>query len=251
MIQEKKLITALQKMWLEYLFFNRVYLWLYNKLTYNKSPNMSTVINIQVAQKENFYILWLSNHAMEITDKYICELLSSDNKQGMNLLFKKYFKPLVVWADTFLNDMDLAKDVVQDLFVSIWRKKLYKNWNPDKLSSYLHVSVKNLTYNKLNKKDVLKHTYDIDYFDMVYDEFESNKEEIVARIMEEIEKLPERGREVVKCIYLRGMKYQEAAEELNVSVSTVKTQLVRSLKTIRAKSEKLGDYFLLYFFAKK
>ncbi|RZT96428.1 RNA polymerase sigma-70 factor (ECF subfamily) [Ancylomarina subtilis] len=187
---------------------------------------------------------------MKISDQYICNLLSSDNKQGMNLLFKKYFEPLVVWADTFLNDLDMSKDLVQDFFVKIWRKKIYKNWNPDKLPSYLHVSVKNLALNKLRKTDVLKHTEEIESVDRIYEEYQSNKEEIVQRIHDEIEKLPERGKEVVKCVYLRGMKYQEAADELGVSLSTVKTQLVRSLKTLRTNSEKLGDFFLLYFFSK-
>ncbi|WP_421918805.1 sigma-70 family RNA polymerase sigma factor [Marinifilum sp.] len=188
---------------------------------------------------------------MRITDQYICYLLSKDNKQGMNLLFKKYFESLVVWADTFLNDMDQSKDLVQELFVNIWRKKSYHNWMPDKLSSYLHVSVKNACFNKLKKVDVLKHADEIESFDKIYDEFESNKEEIVAQILEEVEKLPQKGKEVVKCVYLKGMKYQEAADELNVSLQTVKTHLVRSLKTLRANSEKLGDFFLLYFFSKK
>ena len=188
---------------------------------------------------------------MRTTDKYICELLSADNKQGMNLLFKKYFESLVIWADTFLNDMDQSQDLVQDLFVSIWRKKTYRNWKSEKLASYLHVSVKNACFNRLKKIDVLKNTTDIESFDKIYDEFESNKEEIVAKILEEVEKLPERGKEVVKCIYLKGMKYQEAADELNISLQTVKTHLVRSLKTLRASSEKLGDFFLFYFFSKK
>ncbi|MCY1633424.1 RNA polymerase sigma factor [Marinifilum sp. D737] len=188
---------------------------------------------------------------MRTTDKYICQLLSTDNKQGMNLLFKKYFESLVIWADTFLNDMDQSQDLVQELFVGIWRKRTYRNWNPDKLPSYLHVAVKNSCYNKLRKVDVLKNTTEIENFDKVYEEFESNKEEIVAKILEEVEKLPERGREVVKCIYLKGMKYQEAADELNVSIQTVKTHLVRSLKTLRSSSEKLGDFFLLYFFSEK
>ena len=97
---------------------------------------------------------------------------------------------------------------------------------------------------------MLKHSEDIESVDRIYEEYQSNKEEIVQRIHDEIEKLPERGKEVVKCVYLRGMKYQEAADELGVSLSTVKTQLVRSLKTLRTNSEKLGDFFLLYFFSK-
>jgi len=140
--------------------------------------------------------------------------------------------------------------LVQDFFVKIWRNKNYRNWNPDKLPSYLHVSVKNMAFSKLQKKDILKQTEEIDSFDEIYEEYQSNKEEIIQRIHAEIDKLPEKGMEVVKCIYLKGMKYQEAADELGISLSTVKTQLVRSLKTLRTNSEKLGDFFLLYFFSK-
>ena len=43
-------------------------------------------------------------------------MLSSMNQKGMDLLFDAYYKPLVVWADTFLRDMNLAEDVVQDVF---------------------------------------------------------------------------------------------------------------------------------------
>lgn len=50
-------------------------------------------------------------------------MLSSKNQKGMDLLFDAYYKPLVVWADTFLRDLNLAEDVVQDLFVSIWKIK--------------------------------------------------------------------------------------------------------------------------------
>jgi len=187
---------------------------------------------------------------MKTTDKYICDLLSSDNKQGMNLLFKKYFEPLVLWADTFLNDLDQSQDLVQDLFVNIWRKKTYKNLNSDKLPSYLHVVVKNACLNRLKKRDVLKESCEFESIDKIYEEYETNKEEIIAKILKEVEKLPEGGKEVIKCIYLRGMKYQEAADELSVTVSTIKTHLVRSLKTLRINSEKLSDFFLLYFFAK-
>ena len=57
--------------------------------------------------------------------------------------------------------------------------------------------------------------------------------------------MPPKGREVVKCVYLKGMKYKEVAELMNVSVSTIKTHLVNSLKTLRLKSKNCSDLFLL------
>ncbi len=185
------------------------------------------------------------------TNKHICNLLLKDNKQGMSLLFKKYFETLVIWADTFLNDMDQSKDLVQDFFIKIWRKKSYRDWNAETLASYLRVAIKNACYNKLKNSNRLKYVTDMEKFDQIYEEFEANKEEIVFKIFEEVEKLPKKSREVVKCVYLKGMKYREVADELNVSVATVKTQLVRSLKSLRISSEKLGDFFFLYCFTKK
>ena len=54
----------------------------------------------------------------------ICRLLRSGNQKGMELLFDVYYKSLVVWADTFLRDMNMAEDVVQDFFLSVWNLSL-------------------------------------------------------------------------------------------------------------------------------
>lgn len=184
---------------------------------------------------------------MKISDQYICELLSSNDKRGMTLLFKKYFKSLTIWADNFLNDMDQSKDIVQDFFYAIWIKKTYQKLHHETLKSYLFVSVKNLSLKKLTKKDALRNSLDVEYLDHIKDDFESNKEEVIKAILQEIDNLPERSREVVKCVYLKGMKYQEAADELGVSVSTIKTLLVRSMRSLRLSFKHLTDFYFFLF----
>ena len=60
-------------------------------------------------------------------------------------------------------------------------------------------------------------------------EMEEEKERLYA----EIEKLPEQCRKVFEAIVLKDMKYKEAAEQLNLSVNTIKTHLARAIKQLR------------------
>lgn len=54
---------------------------------------------------------------MQISDKSICRLLLEHNSHGMELMFQYYYRPLVLWADTYLNDIAAAEDLVQDFFL--------------------------------------------------------------------------------------------------------------------------------------
>lgn len=187
---------------------------------------------------------------MQVADKEICFLLRQGNRRGMDLLFEKYFEPLVLWAVTFVEDLDLSKDIVQDLFLDIWRKEQYKKWKPETLSAYLYISTRNRCYNNLKRKDALCDVLSLSSIEVLYDEYQDNREHVFASVMREVEQLPEKGKEVVKCIYLQGMSYKEAAATLGVSVATIKTHLVRSLKALRA-SYKNFDNFLFFLFSFK
>ncbi len=56
---------------------------------------------------------------MQDSDNDICLLLRNRDVKGMELLFKEYYRPLVLWADTFLNNMSQAEDLIQDFFINI------------------------------------------------------------------------------------------------------------------------------------
>lgn len=56
------------------------------------------------------------NDSRESKNQKICAMLHAKDEKGMELLFNTYYKVLVVWADVFLRDMNMAEDVVQDFF---------------------------------------------------------------------------------------------------------------------------------------
>ena len=168
----------------------------------------------------------------------------------MELLFKEYYRPLVLWADTFLNNMSQAEDLIQDFFIKLWERKVESKLYPRTLKSYLFTAVKNLSLNVLEKIDPLKGVYDVSRIDAPSLEYNDLNEKMLCKIEQEIENLPPQSRNVVKCIYLKGMRYKETAEELNISVATVKTLLVNSLKRLRENTSEIDLEVLLLFIQK-
>ena len=188
---------------------------------------------------------------MRVSDQEICELLKERKIGGMELLFKEYYKPLVVWAATFLHDTQRSEDVVQDFFVKLWEKSFVDKLQPDTLKSYLFTSVRNLALNQLDRIDTLRRACDVARYESPWEEYDSFEDEVFRRVETEIGKLPPRTQEIIRSVYLKGMKYKEVADELGISVSTVNSLLVKALKKLRQTTEKEGDIAVYLFFLEK
>ena len=170
---------------------------------------------------------------MQINDILIYDLLKQRNPRGMELLFKYYYRPLVLSADTLLNNIPASEDLVQDFLVSFWENKTHARITPQKLRGYIFVSIKNQSLKLLAKQDPLKNSTPVLYLSVESYDSDDLTEERLQAIEAEIEKLPPRTKDVVLSVYKDGLSYQDTADRLNVSISTVKTLLVNSLKRLR------------------
>lgn len=180
----------------------------------------------------------------------ICELLKQKNVKGLECLFDRYYKPLVVWAATFLHDVSLAEDIVQDFFIKLWKRNFSENLLPGTLKSYLYISVRNLAINSLMKVDPLKRACDVAYYEEPWEEYSDFEEEVIRKVEDALGKLPTRSQEIVRCVYLKGMSYKEVALELDISVSTVNTLLVNAMRKLRRTldgEKSIFIYLLLVF----
>ncbi|MFR7878772.1 MAG: RNA polymerase sigma factor, partial [Butyricimonas paravirosa] len=148
-------------------------------------------------------------------------------------LYDRFYDELVLWADTILNDMGEAEDLVQDFFVRLWEKKLNENLEGERVRSYLYVSVRNMAIRKVKDQSRMRRIPDISVVERVWEDEEVTHEDMIDQVLKALDVLPPRSREVLECVHLKNMKYAEVAELLGISVATVKTLLVRSLKTLR------------------
>lgn len=172
---------------------------------------------------------------MKIDDQNIIATFKKNDEQGLQLLFSRYYRPLCVYALKFLDDMQVAEDLVQDIFVRFWEDKKYKSVQGS-FKNYLFVSVRNRSINYLSSKKVVN----TDYLETLKREFtfhqfdEDELEEKKKKLYHEIAQLPPQSQKVLRMIVFERKKYKEVAEELDVSVNTVKTHFSRALKHLRS-----------------
>lgn len=173
---------------------------------------------------------------MQDTDQILVERLRSKDKRAFELVFKDYFSLLRTYAMRFLDEPEDAEEIVQDVYVKFWEK--CESLAPDSsVKSYLYRSVHNSCLNFLKHEKVKDsyRQYVIGFMEEAVDDgdHESNREGLRDRIMEEINKLPPRCSEIFKLSRLEGLKYQEIAEHLDISIKTVEVQMGKALRTLR------------------
>lgn len=197
------------------------------------------------------YLCGMNHNHIPVSDATICLLMKQRDKKGMEGLYEVYYKPLVVWADTFVHDMGAAEDLVQEFFIKLWEKGMLNAVEPRNLKNYLYAGVRNRALNSLDKDDPLRRVGESAIPERVWEEYDELKDQLEERVRAAVERLPEKSREIVKCVYWEDMKYKEAAEKCGVSVSTVKTLLVNSLKALRKDTSIRLDVLLFFLLKKK
>jgi len=172
---------------------------------------------------------------MRLKDLEILEKLKIGDQSGYKDLFDLYYMPLSIYSLKFCDSFDQAEDIVQDMFVKFWDEKLYLKLEGS-IGPYLFKAVKNNTLLYIKKKakyrfeeieDQVNRLIDDEVVDL------ENIEEEKKKLYKEIEALPEKSKEVFKAIVLDNLKYKEAAEQLGVSVNTIKTHYSNALKQLR------------------
>lgn len=183
----------------------------------------------------------------EVKDSHILETLQKNRNAGGELLFKRYYKPLVSFANSIISDQIYAEDLVQEVFYHFIRGEVYLKIAPEVLATYLFRSVKNASMDRLNQKKIPVTPLDSLRFNIMEEEYQTIDPELILAIHQAIHTLPMRTRLVVEAVFIRGKKYKEVAEELNITVNTVKTLLASGLKQLRAL---FSETLLLFFFLK-
>ncbi|WP_303179782.1 RNA polymerase sigma-70 factor [uncultured Butyricimonas sp.] len=153
---------------------------------------------------------------------------------GFEDIFKQHFATLCTHATTFVNDPDASKDIVHDVFLSLWSHREEIDFSRPILP-YLFSLTRNRAINYLAHRKVEDaHAQQALVEEPVYTLSEpSDRDELINRIIKRIDQLPERCSRVMKLCFIECKKYKEIAEELNISVNTVKTHVTTGLNILR------------------
>jgi RNA polymerase sigma-70 factor (ECF subfamily) len=147
------------------------------------------------------------------------------------VFFKKYYKLALCISVRFTDNLTASEDIVQDIFLRLWKNAEILRPG-DSLKSLLLKAVKNKSLNYIRDKKKNQEINSIRRFPAEEkDDFEPD--ERISRLLVHIENLPPKCREVLDLVIFKGKKYQEAANQLGISVNTVKTQMGIAYKQLR------------------
>lgn len=177
-------------------------------------------------------------------DRLLVSRLKEGNEKAFRKLYDKYSGGIYGFALKLVKSTDFAEEITQEVFLKVWNGResldIARNFK-----SYIYTIAKNLALNILNKA-----AYDIDFRNQLLytkdtavtstgDYILLNEYEVVKN--KAIASLSEGRRTVFLMSREQGLSYEEIANELGVSVNTVKTQMKAALKHLREYLSKYGD----------
>jgi RNA polymerase sigma-70 factor, ECF subfamily len=164
--------------------------------------------------------------------------IAAGDRNAFEVLFRSHYRPLCAFAMQYVKDGDKAEDLVQDLFFRLWMDR-EKTKVTTSLKAYLFQAVRNRCLNAVKVQGRVR-SLNEEADDGIDEDVRTEEEhaERAARVNAAIELLPEERRRVFKMSRHEGLKYQEIAERLGISVKTVENQMGKALKTLR---EELAD----------
>ncbi len=180
----------------------------------------------------------------KIEGENIVRLIQSRDEKAFRKLFDSYYQLLYAYARKFVEE-DIAHDVVQDLFATIWQKADQIHIRTS-VQNYLISGVRNnclhwLEKQKVRKKYINELTIklainEINFYTDSNTNYNSLIEaEIQGKMQEAVSRLSPQCRKIFIMSRMEGRKNREIAEELNISVKTVEKHLSKSLKKIKGE----------------
>lgn len=157
--------------------------------------------------------------------------------------YKKYHPRAYLFCRGLLRDDDKAKDIVQECFILLWEHRTRIS-SREAVISYFFTTLKHLCLKQI-RRDMFCHSFSdmsdvaLQELELTYRTSETNVlndiyfNDLSERYRDALQKLPKQCQCIFKMSHDEGMKSEEIASSLNLSVRTVENQLYRGLKLIK------------------
>lgn len=172
---------------------------------------------------------------MKDTELFIRKTFQEDEIKGCELLFRRYHKMLCSHAVRFVYSREIAEDLVSEIFCKFWKTRAFETITSS-YRFYLFRSVRNEAYNYLRLEFRKMETLDAAESHKSAHQQPDNAaqyEEILSCIEMIVETLPNQCRKVFLMNRFEGKRYQEIADELQISVKTVEVHIGKALTAMR------------------
>lgn len=182
------------------------------------------------------------------------QLLFQENPQkGCEALFRQYYAALCSHSVRLVYSKEVAEDIVSEVFCRFWSDRVYESVTTS-FVAYLYQAVRNRSYNYL-RWELQKSRQSTDPQQLAVVDYQPSPAEMVQfdelqrKIEQTIEQLPSQCKRVFLLSRFENRKYQEIADELQISIKTVETHISKALSTLRLVLKDEGLLFLIVLFS--
>ena len=183
------------------------------------------------------------------TDEELLQLLQNNSERAIEIIFRRYFTEMVRAANRLLQDENMAKDVVQDVFYKFWNNRDRLNIKST-IRGYLKRSSVNAALDYLRKKQNFKV---VDTEEALIQQASKSDdavqllegEELQKKVNAAIQTLHPRCRTVFLLSRHDQLTYRQISEKLDISVKTVESHMSTALKHLRRELEPFLTLLLL------
>jgi RNA polymerase sigma-70 factor, ECF subfamily len=170
-------------------------------------------------------------------DRDLLERLKSGDQAAFDTVFRAHYAQLVAFAQGMLRDRAPAEDVAQEVMLELWRRRMEISIS-ESLRAYLLRATRNRSLNQLRHANVAKRAEP----QLMSEESvnATGASELVASELRDalalaVSELPPACREVFVLSRSQGLRYQEIATTLGISIKTVESQMGKALRHLRSR----------------
>ena len=189
----------------------------------------------------------------DLVDKAIVQQVNKGSEQAFTELYKAYYAYLNAVAIYYLQDKEVAQEVVDDVFLNVWEKRENLVFP---IHYYLVRSVQNGCLNYIRSQRALQTALDGHRDEVLFfleehilststplEDVELKETE--AEIRRVVDNLPVKMRAVFEAYFYDGKSAEEIAEEMNLSVNTIRVQIKNALDKLKQSLKHL--LFIIFF----
>ena len=163
--------------------------------------------------------------------------LKKGDRDALGKLFSVYYPLLIKYGNKLCSDHELLEDCIQDLFADIWQSKAASE--VESVKAYLFKALKYKIFKKQRNRLLKNHSGEFPdemMFEISHDTFlaeEQENKERVRKVIEALNKLPNRQREVIYLKIFHEMSYEEVSDIMNINYQVCRNLMSQAIKSLR------------------
>ncbi|WP_059105891.1 RNA polymerase sigma factor [Shouchella shacheensis] len=170
-------------------------------------------------------------------DEELYQRILNQNRQALEQLYERYEKILFSFIFRFTKDKGLAEEVMQDVFIKLWKGQTSYDPSRGKFSSWLLTIARNKAIDAIRKAKRTEtaplYEQDTDRVDTETVEGTIEQKEEQDTVRTAVRELPAEQQYVVKLFYFEGQSQTKIAQQSDLPLGTVKGRLRLALKRLR------------------